>query len=47
MVKALSFSCDEQYLASVGGTKDGSQLVLWNMDEGKSEIFQPSSDQLD
>jgi len=44
MVKAISFSCDEALLASVGGPKDGSQLVIWNMDEGKSEVFQPSSD---
>lgn len=47
MVQALSFSCDEKLLASVGGARDGNQLVLWNMMEGKSEAFTPASDQLD
>ena len=32
---------------SVGGAKDGNQLVIWNMNQGKSEAFQPASDQLD
>ena len=39
MVQALSFSCDEGYLVSVGGSADGNQLVIWNMAEGKSEAF--------
>lgn len=43
----MSFSCDELLLASVGGKKDGNQLVLWNMSEGKSEVFLPASDQID
>jgi len=34
-------------LASVGGRVDGSQLVIWNMSEGKSEVFQSASDQQD
>jgi WD40 repeat protein len=38
-VRALSFSCNEGLLASIGGKQDGNQLVVWNMDEGKSEIF--------
>ena len=38
-VLGLSFNCDEGLLASVGGRADGNQLVLWNMDEGKSEVF--------
>ena len=44
MVQGLSFSCDERLLGSVGGAQDGNQLVLWNMGEGKSEVFSPASD---
>lgn len=47
MIQSLSFSCDERLLASVGGAKDGNQLVLWSMAEGKSEVFMPASDQID
>lgn len=39
MIQSLSFSCDESYLVSVGGAKDGNQLVIWNMSEGRSEAF--------
>ena len=46
MIQALSFSCDERVLASVGGARDGNQLVLWNMNEGKSEVFMPASNEL-
>ena len=45
MIQSLSFSCDEAYLVTVGGARDGNQLVIWNMREGKSEAFMPSSDQ--
>jgi len=38
-IQALSFSCDEKLLLSVGGAADGSNLVVWNMSEGKSEAF--------
>jgi len=31
-------------MVSVGGAKDGNQLVIWNMNEGKSEVFVPASD---
>jgi WD40 repeat protein len=44
MIQALSFSCDEKLLASVGGARDGNQLVIWSMTEGKSEVFMPASD---
>ena len=44
MIQSLSFSCDEMYLVTVGGAKDGNQLVIWNMNEGKSEVFLPASD---
>lgn len=43
----MSFSCDERYCATVGGVKDGNQLVIWNMQQGKSECFVPATDQLD
>jgi len=39
MIQGLSFSCDEQFLVSVGGPKDGNQLVIWSMNEGKSEVY--------
>ena len=46
MIQSLSFSCDEKILASVGGAADGNQLVLWNMTEGKSEVFMPATNEL-
>ena len=33
-------------MASVGGASDGNQLVLWNMAEGKSEVFIPATNEL-
>lgn len=45
-VQALSFSCDEAFLVSLGGITDGSQLVVWNMAEGRSEANSPASNQL-
>ena len=47
MIMALSFNCDGNYLVTVGGAKDNNMLVLWSMDEGKSEVFQPASDEPD
>jgi WD40 repeat protein len=38
-ILTLSFSCDEKFLLSIGGFEDNNTLVLWNMKEGKSEIF--------
>ena len=46
MVQALSFSYDDTYLVSLGGVSDGSQLVIWNMNEGRSDANSPSSNQL-
>ena len=46
MIQALSFSFDDAYLVSLGGIKDGSQLVIWNMNEGRSDANSPSSNQL-
>ena len=43
----MSFNCDGTHLVSVGGPKDGCMLVVWSMNEGKSECFQPASDELD
>ena len=43
MVQALSFSFDDTYLVSLGGVRDGSQLVIWNMNEGRSDANSPSS----
>lgn len=45
-VQALSFSCDDTYLVSLGGIKDGNQMVVWNMNEGRSEVSCPASNQL-
>lgn len=42
-VVALSFSADEMYLASLGSLSDGNQIVVWNMDEGRSECQMPAS----
>jgi len=42
-VVALSFSADELFLASLGSLSDGNQVVLWNMEEGRSECQQPAS----
>ena len=44
-IQALSFSCDESYLISLGGISDGNQLVVWNMTEGRSESNSPASNQ--
>ena len=45
-VQALSFSCNEAYLVSLGGIKDGNQVVVWNMSEGRSEASSPATNQL-
>ena len=45
-IQALSFSCSESYLISLGGITDGNQLVVWNMQEGRSETNSPASNQL-
>eukprot|EP00347_Sterkiella_histriomuscorum_P019026 403343251 len=42
-VQAFSFSCNDQYLVSLGGKVDGNQIVIWNMEEGKSECLQAAS----
>ena len=34
LIQSLSFSNDEQYLASLGGQDDG-QLVIWESETGK------------
>lgn len=39
----MSFNCTDDLLGTIGGLKDGCQLVIWNMKEGKSEVFQPAS----
>lgn len=31
MIQALSFNSEESFLGSVGGARDGNQLVIWNM----------------
>ena len=46
VVQALSFSCNESYLVSLGGIKDGNQIVVWNMSEGRSESSSPATNQL-
>ena len=43
LVQALSFSCDEQYLLSMSGQKDGNKIVVWNMAEGCSETLSYAS----
>jgi len=40
-VQALSFSCDEQYLASLGGHDDNS-LVLWDVASGTAVCGSPT-----
>ena len=42
-IQALSFSCDEAFLVSLGGLKDGNTVVVWNMAEGRSEANAPAS----
>ena len=44
-IQTLTFSCNDMYLLSLGGLKDGNQLVCWNMQEGRSECAQAASDQ--
>lgn len=39
-MEALSFSCDANYLASVGGQDDG-KLVVWNVRTGKAVCGSP------
>ena len=43
-IQTLTFSCDELYLISLGGIKDGNQMVCWNMQEGRSECTQSATD---
>lgn len=45
-VQSLSFNCEDTHLISVGGAEDRSRLVMWNLQEGKSEAAQPASEQL-
>ena len=45
MIAHLSFSCDDMFLISLGSLKDQNQLVVWNMDLGRSESTQQASDQ--
>ena len=39
VINGLSFNCTESLLASLGGKQDNFLVVIWNMDEGKSEVF--------
>lgn len=40
LVQSLSFSFDEQYLASLGG-QDDNTLVIWDIESGKALIGNP------
>lgn len=40
-VQALSFSCDDRFLASLGGADDNS-LVLWDVESGESICGSPT-----
>ena len=40
-VQALSFSCDEKYLASLGGADDNS-LVIWDVEAGEPICGSPT-----
>jgi WD40 repeat protein len=42
-IVALSFSCDDTYLLSLGSLADGNNIIVWNMDEGRSECQVPAS----
>lgn len=42
-IQALSFSCNDEYLVSLGGKDDGNNVIIWNMQEGKSECLMPAS----
>ena len=44
-IQTLTFSCDDRYLISLGGIKDGNQMTCWNMAEGRSECTQSATDQ--
>lgn len=41
-VQALSFSCDDMYLASLGG-QDDNNLVVWDVTTGKAVCGSPTS----
>lgn len=41
-VQAVDFSCDEQYLASLGG-QDDNDIVLWNVNTGVAHCGSPAS----
>lgn len=41
MVQSLSFSFNEQYLASLGGEDDKSTLIVWDLPSGKSMFGAP------
>lgn len=45
-VQNLTFSCNDQYLVSLGGLVDVNQVACWNMGEGKSEAVQFATDQV-
>ena len=36
LIQSLSFSFNEQYLASLGGQDDKSHLIIWELASGKS-----------
>jgi hypothetical protein len=37
-IQGLAFNCDELYMVSLGGMKDGNKVACWNMLEGASEV---------
>jgi hypothetical protein len=43
LIQGLDFNCDERYMISLGGMKDGNKVACWNMQEGASEVVQPGS----
>lgn len=44
LIQSLSFSNNEQYLASLGGIDDKNMLIIWDVKLGKALYGQPNRD---
>lgn len=44
LIQSLSFSCNELYLASLGGQDDKNMMIVWDIESGKALYGTPNRD---
>ncbi|KAL4465728.1 hypothetical protein ABPG72_015129 [Tetrahymena utriculariae] len=44
LIQSLSFCCNEQYLASLGGQDDKNMMIVWDVEQGKALYGAPNRD---